>query len=57
MFVYKASDKIVFNILKSISYGYLEITSFDGDILKFGNPEHHLKTSLIIKKPKLIEAN
>jgi len=51
MFVYKASDKLVFNILKSINYGYLEITSIKGDILKFGNPEHDLKTSLIIKKP------
>ena len=38
-------------ILKSINYGYLEITSIEGDILKFGNPEHDLKTSLIIKKP------
>ena len=51
MFVYKASDKLVFNILKSINYGYLEITSIEGDLLKFGNPEHDLKTSLIIKKP------
>ena len=51
MFVYKTSDKLVFNILKSINYGYLEITSIEGDILKFGNPEHDLKTSLIIKKP------
>ena len=46
MFVYKASDKLVFNILKSINYGYLEITSIEGDILKFGNPEHDLKTIL-----------
>ena len=51
MFIYNASDKLVFNILKSINYGYLEITSFDGDMLKFGNPEHDLKTNLIIKKP------
>ena len=51
MFLYKASDKLVFNILSSIKYGYLEITSFDGETLKFGNPEHTLKTNLIIKKP------
>ena len=51
MFIYRASDKLVFNILKSINYGYLEITSIDGDVLKFGNPKHDLKTSLIIKKP------
>ena len=50
MFIYRASDKLVFNILKSINYGYLEITSIDGDVLKFGNPKHDLKTSLIIKK-------
>ena len=51
MFVYKASDKLVFNILNKINYGYLEITSVDGDILKFGNPDDNLKTNLIIKHP------
>ena len=51
MFIYKASDKIVFNILSKINYGYLEITSFDGNVLKFGNPEDNLKANLIIKKP------
>jgi len=51
MFIYKASDKIVFNILSKINYGYLEITSFDGNVFKFGNPEDNLKTNLIIKKP------
>ena len=51
MFVYKVSDKIVFNILSKINFGYLEITSFDGNVFKFGNPEDYLKTNLIIKKP------
>ena len=51
MFIYKASDKIVFNILSKINYGYLEITSFDGNVFKFGNPEDSLKANLIIKKP------
>ena len=51
MFIHSASDKLVFNILKRINYGYLEITSFDGHILKFGNPEDNLKANLIIKKP------
>ena len=51
MFIYKASDKIVFNILSKINYGYLEITSFDGKVFKFGNPEDNLKANLIIKKP------
>ena len=51
MFVYKVSDKIVFNILSKINFGYLEITSFDGNVFKFGNPDDNLKTNLIIKKP------
>ena len=51
MLIYKGSDKLVFNFLNRINYGYLEITSFDGSILKFGNPEHSLKANLIIKKP------
>ncbi|MDA9631216.1 cyclopropane-fatty-acyl-phospholipid synthase family protein [Candidatus Pelagibacter sp.] len=51
MIVHSASDKLVFNILNRINYGYLEITSFDGHILKFGNPENDLKANLIIKKP------
>ena len=51
MFIYKASDKLVFNILSRINFGYLEITSFDGNILKFGNPEDILKANLTIKKP------
>ena len=51
MIIHSASDKLVFNILNRINYGYLEITSFDGHILKFGNPEDNLKANLIIKKP------
>ena len=51
MFIYKASDKLVFNILSKINFGYLEITSFEGSIFKFGNPKDNLKVNLIIKKP------
>ena len=51
MIIHSASDKLVFNILKRINYGYLEITSFDGHVLKFGNPVDNLKANLIIKKP------
>ena len=51
MIIYSASDKLVFNILNRINFGYLEITSFDGHTLKFGNPEDNLKANLIIKKP------
>ena len=50
MFIHSASDKLVFNILNRINYGYLEITSYNGHTLKFGNPEDNLKANLIIKK-------
>ena len=45
------ADKIVFRILKDIDSGYLEITSFDGELMKFGNPEDTLKAYMRIKKP------
>ena len=51
MFIHSASDKLVFNILNRIDHGYLEITSFGEQTLKFGNPEDNLKANLIIKKP------
>ena len=51
MFLYKTTDKLVFNLLNKITYGYLEINTFDGNILKFGNSEDNLKANLIIKKP------
>ena len=43
------SDKIVFSILNKVVYGYLEITTFSGQILKFGNPDQKLKVTLKIK--------
>ncbi|WP_440670083.1 class I SAM-dependent methyltransferase [Candidatus Pelagibacter sp. HIMB1483] len=48
---YNFADKIVFKILQDIESGYLEITSFDGVIMKFGNPEDSLKANIKIKKP------
>ena len=51
MGLYSFSDKIVFNILRDIEYGYLEITKYSGDILKFGNPGSSLKANLKITKP------
>ena len=51
MNLYSFADKIVFRILQDIDSGYLEITSFDGVIIKFGNPEDPLKASIRIKKP------
>jgi len=51
MNLYKISDKIVFKILKDINTGYLEIKKIDGELLRFGNPEHYLKSFIQIKKP------
>ena len=51
MNLYRFADKIVFKILQDIDSGYLEITSFDGEIMKFGNPEDTLKAHIRIKKP------
>ena len=53
MLIYKISDLIVFNALKNIKHGFLEITKIDGEILKFGNPEDNLKVSLTIKDESL----
>ena len=51
MVLYNFSDQIVFKILRDIKYGYLEITKYNGELLKFGNPNSSLKSVLIIKKP------
>ena len=51
MSLYSLSDKIVFNILRDIEYGYLEIIKYNGELLKFGNPNSSLKSVLKIKKP------
>ena len=49
MNLFKISDKIVFNTLKNIKFGYLEITNHSGELLKFGNPRDPLKANLQIK--------
>ena len=51
MNLYSISDKIVFNILKDINNGYLEIKNIDGELLKFGNPRDPLKAYIKIKRP------
>ena len=51
MFIYKVTDKLVFNFLNKANNGYLEITCFDGTQLKFGNQKDNLKANLLIKKP------
>ena len=49
MIIDRISDKIVFNALKNIKYGFLEITNFDGEVLKFGDINEELKVRIIIK--------
>ena len=47
MFLNKLSDKLVFNFLSKIDYGYLEIKTFDGELLKYGNQEETLSANII----------
>ena len=51
MFLDKTADRLVFKFLKNINYGYLELTTVDGKILKFGNSDKKLRASIVIKKP------
>jgi len=53
MILYNFADKIVFNILKKINYGFLEISTLSGEVLQFGNPNNRLKANLVIKSPAL----
>ena len=53
MITHKISDTIVFNALKNINYGYLEIIKYDGSLLKFGNENDKLKVKVLIKHPSL----
>ena len=53
MIAYKISDTIVFNALKSIKYGFLEITKPDGKVQKFGNENDKLKVKVLINHPSL----
>ena len=50
MFLNKTADKLVFKFLNKINYGYLELITFDGKLLKFGNPDEKLKANIVIKK-------
>ncbi|MDC0044056.1 cyclopropane-fatty-acyl-phospholipid synthase family protein [Candidatus Pelagibacter sp.] len=51
MIIHKISDTIVFNALKNIHYGFIEIKKFNGTILEFGNKKDKLKTKIFIKHP------
>ena len=57
MFLDKTADKLVFKFLKNINYGYLELTTVDGKILKFGNSEQKLRANIVIKKKFKIKNN
>ena len=43
----------MFNALKSIKHGFLEIKKVNGEVLKFGNPDETLKVFLEIKDESL----
>ena len=47
------SDKIVFNSLKLIKHGFLEIQNHDSKIYKFGNESEQLTAKIKINKPGL----
>jgi len=53
MLIYNISDSIVFNSLKSIKHGFLQITKINGEILNFGDPTDDLKVSIEIKDESL----
>ena len=53
MISYKIADKVVFNILKRISVGYLEVTLITGELLKFGDHNDKLRADLKITSPNL----
>ena len=51
MFLNKTADKLVYKFLSKIDNGYLEIITFEGNFLKFGNLNNTLKANIIIKNP------
>ncbi len=51
MLLNNAADKLVFKFLNKISHGYLELTTYDGKVLQFGNLNEKLHADILIKKP------
>ena len=49
MLINKTADKLVFAFLSKIKNGYLEITTHDGKVLKFGDPDQSLKANIKTK--------
>ena len=50
MLLNNVADKLVFKFLNKINYGYLKLTTFDGNVLKFGNPNDKLQANILVKK-------
>jgi cyclopropane-fatty-acyl-phospholipid synthase len=53
MLLHSISDKIVFNLLKNLKHGSLEIINLNGVKLTFGDFNNQLKAKIIIKTPAL----
>src|SRR6056300_376723 len=53
MLLHNISDKIVFNLLKNLKHGSLEIINLNGVKLTFGDFDNQLKAKIIIKTPAL----
>ena len=51
MFLNKVADKLVFSFLDKINHGFLEIDTFYGQKLSFGNPKDNLRANIKIRKP------
>jgi len=49
----KIADKIVFNYLKFIKYGRIELVNYDNKKYNFGHPNDELKVKIKINKPGL----
>ena len=57
MFLDKSADKIVFKFLNNINYGYLELTTVDGKILKFGNSDEKLRANIVKVNPNTLPSD
>ena len=40
---------LIYKFLNKINYGYIELITFEGQLLKFGNPNEKLKANIVIK--------
>ena len=51
MILNKVADKLVFSFLDKINHGFLEIDTFYGQKLSFGNPKDNPRANIKIRKP------